>query len=72
MKISQNGIFYFLYIFFAFLVLSPFFMFQYFLYFESTSQHIMNINTPNWSLELVEYIKYKGILHRLEDILSAY
>ena len=34
----------------------PLFPFNYFLYFKAASQPIMKINTPNWSLGLVEYI----------------
>ena len=49
--------------------LSPFFIFHYFLYFETTSQPIMEINTPNWSLGLVEYIKYKGISSHSYDVM---
>ena len=49
--------------------LSPFFIFHYFLYFETTSQPIMEINTPNWSLGLVEYIKYKGISLHSYDVM---
>ena len=57
---AQNSIFYF-FEFLLFSELSPFFIFHYLLYFETTSQPIMKINTPNWSLGLVEYIKYKNI-----------
>ena len=67
-KISQNGIFYF-FEFLLFSELSPFFIFHYFLYFETTSQPIMEINTPNWSLGLVEYIKYKGISSHSYDVM---
>ena len=38
--------------------LFPFFNFYYFLYFKTMSQPIMKINTLNWSLGLVEYIRY--------------
>ena len=41
--------------------LLPFFIFYYLLYFKAMSQPIMKINTPNWSLGLVEYIIYNHI-----------
>ena len=52
-SISQNDIFYFFHFFWE---LFLFFVFYYFLYFMPASQHIMKINTWNWSLGLMEYI----------------
>ena len=68
MWISQNGIFYF-FNFCFFSELYAFFIFHYFLYFETMSQPIMEINTPNWSLGLLEYIKYKGISLHSYDVM---
>ena len=57
MEISQNGIFYFFEISLFYGVI-PLFIFHNFLYFETTSQPIMKINTPNWSLGPVKCIMY--------------
>jgi len=55
----------------------PFFIFYYFLQFKATSQLIMNINTPNWSLGLVEYIMYNDVIyiivsHRMTSQMSKF
>ena len=55
MWIAQNGIFYFFEFLLIFGVI-PLFIFYYFLFVKAASRPIMKINTPNWSLRLVEYI----------------
>ena len=66
--LSQNAFFTFWKFWFV-SELSPFFIFHNFLYFETMSEPIMKINTPNWSLGLVEYIKYKGISLHSYDVM---